>query len=194
MWQLTHTQPKSSAPGHPHRPAVVLRPHRGRQAVLDAVGPADRLVLVGEALDGDDRAEDLVLAHLVVLLQAADDGRLPEVAALALPRAAGQHVGVVGQPAEHAADALELVGVVQRAVEDVVVVRRAGLGVAGLLGQRLGEVVGDPRPDEHAGGGGAVLPGVEVAGDRDVLGGVGEVGVVEDDRPAPCRRARGACA
>src|SRR6185437_14244431 len=33
-------------PGHPHRAPVVLGPHRGGQAVLDAVGPAHRLVLV----------------------------------------------------------------------------------------------------------------------------------------------------
>src|SRR5919112_406170 len=50
--------------GHPHRPAVVLGPDAGGQAVLDAVGPAQRLALVGEALDGDDRAED----HLLDLL------------------------------------------------------------------------------------------------------------------------------
>ena len=39
----------------------------------------------------------------------------------------------------------------------------------------------DARAGEHAGGGGAVLAGVEVAGDRDVLGRQLEVGVVEHD-------------
>ena len=57
--------------------------------------------------------------RLVVLMQAADHGGLPEVAALALPRAAGQYARVIGQPAEDPADPLELVGVVQRAVQDV---------------------------------------------------------------------------
>src|SRR5919199_3619581 len=32
--------------GHPHGPAVVTGPHRGGETVLDAVGPAHRLVLV----------------------------------------------------------------------------------------------------------------------------------------------------
>src|SRR3954464_2224543 len=41
-------------PGHAHRAAVVAGPDRGGQAVPYAVGPADRLVLVGEPLDGDD--------------------------------------------------------------------------------------------------------------------------------------------
>src|SRR5580698_3386030 len=33
---------------HPHRAAVVLGPYARGEAVLDAVGPPDRLVLVGE--------------------------------------------------------------------------------------------------------------------------------------------------
>src|SRR3954463_8746717 len=51
--------------GHPHRASVVLRPHARRQSVVHSVGPAERLVLVAETLHGDDRAEDLVLHHLV---------------------------------------------------------------------------------------------------------------------------------
>src|SRR3712207_8608381 len=45
-----------------------------------AVRPGDRLLLVGELLDGDDRAEDLVLHHLVVLAEVRDDRRLDEEA------------------------------------------------------------------------------------------------------------------
>src|SRR5262245_57525851 len=41
---------------HPHRPAMVACPHRGCEAVLHAIRPPDRLLLVGEALHGDDRA------------------------------------------------------------------------------------------------------------------------------------------
>src|SRR6478735_11763900 len=52
---------------HPHRPTEVLGPHRRREAVVDAVGPPERLLLVGEPLDRDDGAEDLVLDRLVVL-------------------------------------------------------------------------------------------------------------------------------
>src|SRR5271155_5569421 len=51
--------------GHPHGAPVVLGPDAGGEPVLDAVCPANGLVLVGEALDGNDRAEDLVLDHLV---------------------------------------------------------------------------------------------------------------------------------
>src|SRR5689334_7288917 len=69
---------------HPHRAAVVLGPHRGGEAVLDAVGPGERLGLVGELLDGDDRAEDLGLDLLVVLLEAREHRGLVEVAGLTL--------------------------------------------------------------------------------------------------------------
>ena len=51
----------------------------------------------------------------------------------------------------------------------------------GLLGQRGDEVVVDAGAGEHAGRGGAVLAGVEVAGDGDALGGGFDVGVVEHD-------------
>src|SRR4051812_4019420 len=81
--------------GHPHSAAVVLRPDARGQPVLDAVGPADRLVLVGEPLHGDDRAEDLVLDHLVVLLQPRDDGGGVQVAPLPYPVAAGNDLGVL---------------------------------------------------------------------------------------------------
>src|SRR6185437_13330145 len=54
----------------------VARPDRRREPVARAVGPCDRLLLVGEALHGDHRAEDLALDHLVVLLEPRDDRRL----------------------------------------------------------------------------------------------------------------------
>ena len=60
MWVLIHTQPKSRA-ADTRRRADVLGPHRRRQAVVHAVGPAEGLLLIGEALYGDDRAEDLLL-------------------------------------------------------------------------------------------------------------------------------------
>ena len=88
---------------------------------------------------------------------------------------------MVGRALDEAADVRELVGVVERAVEHLAVVGRPGLRVARLLGERGDEVVVDARARQHAGRGRAVLPGVEVAGDRDVLGGEREVGVVEDD-------------
>src|SRR5215472_5910516 len=58
-------RPEVELPGHPHRPAVILRPHAGGQPVLDPVRPAQRLLLSRETLHGDHRAEDLLLDHLV---------------------------------------------------------------------------------------------------------------------------------
>src|SRR5438876_188981 len=101
--------------GHPHRAAVVLRPDARGQPVLDAVGPADRLVLVGEPLHGDDRAEDLVLDHLVVLLQVRHHGGLEQVAALPHSVAAAHDLGVVRHALQEALDPGQLVRVVQRA-------------------------------------------------------------------------------
>jgi hypothetical protein len=39
---------------------VVAGPDAGGEAILDAVGPGESLLLVVEALDGDDRAGDLL--------------------------------------------------------------------------------------------------------------------------------------
>ena len=57
-----------------------LGPDRGGEAVLDVVRPGDRLVVVGEPLHGDDRAEDLLLDDLRALLGAGDDRGLDEEA------------------------------------------------------------------------------------------------------------------
>ncbi len=80
MWSLIQTQPNCERVGDAHRAADVAGPDRGGEAVAGAVGPLDRLRLVGERLHGDHRAEDLLLDHLVALLEAGDDGRLEEVA------------------------------------------------------------------------------------------------------------------
>src|SRR5215212_10517287 len=89
---------------HPQRAAMVLGPHARRERERDAVGPADRLVLVAERLHGDHRAEDLVLDQLVVLAQAIDDRRLVEVPALALALPAGHDGRVVWRALDEAAD------------------------------------------------------------------------------------------
>jgi hypothetical protein len=75
----------------------------------------------------------------------------------------------------------ELFGVVQGSVKDILVLGGSGLRVLRLLGYRGDEVVVDARPGEHAGGGGAVLPGVEVAADSNSLCRCLQIGVVEDD-------------
>src|SRR6185295_3248524 len=64
--------------GDSHRAADVTRPHRGRQPVAGPVRPLDCLRLVRERLHRDHRAEDLVLDHLVPLLEAGDHRRLEE--------------------------------------------------------------------------------------------------------------------
>ena len=96
MWQLIQTQPKSS-----RRDIRIARPWSSVHT-LDArpystpFAQLERLVLVVELLHGDDRAEDLVLDHLVVLPQPVDDGRLEEVPAVALALAAGDDLAWSG--------------------------------------------------------------------------------------------------
>jgi tetratricopeptide (TPR) repeat protein len=169
------------AAGHPHRATVVLGPDAGGQTVLDAVRPANRLVLVGEPLHGDDRAEDLVLDHLVVLLEAGHDGRLEEETAVALPVPAGLDGGVRRDPVQETGHAGQLVRVVQRAVVGILDIQAAGDRAAGLLRQRRGQVGRYAGTGNHPGRRGAVLAGVEIAGARDAFGRRGYVGVIEDD-------------
>ena len=73
----------------------------------------------------------------------------------------------------------QLVGVVDRAEQHVLVVGHAGLDALGLLGERGDEVVVHAGRGDDSGRRGAVLAGVEVAGDGDALGRGGDVGVVE---------------
>ena len=61
-------------------------------------------------LDRDHRAEDLVLDHLVGLLEAGDHGRLEEVAGQVGGDAAGDDLGVAGLALEEALDPLALAG------------------------------------------------------------------------------------
>jgi hypothetical protein len=71
-----------------------------------------------------------------------------EVALLADPGAAGGHRGVFGQPLDEAGHLGELVGVVQRS-ERHVLVRQAGPGGLGPLGERGHEVLGHRVGDQH---------------------------------------------
>ena len=102
--------------GHPHGAPVVARPDRRRQAVWHVVGPPDGLVLVAEPLNGDDRAEDLVLHDVVALIQPGHDGGLEEEAERSPPAAAARvHGRVSGSLSMKPVDPTELTGVVQRA-------------------------------------------------------------------------------
>jgi hypothetical protein len=131
----------------------------------------------------DHRAEDLRADELVAGAQAVDDRGRVEVPRPGGAAPAGDDRRVRGRALHQPGDVRELGGVVDRRDEQVVrAVLVAGQAHArGLLGQRRHEVAGDGLVDEHAGGGRAVLPGVEVAGDGDALGRGGEVGVGEHD-------------
>src|SRR3954449_12360350 len=63
------------------RPFDVARPDRRRESVRHAVRPADRLVVVAEALHGHDRAEYFLLDDLGILADVGDDRRIVEEAA-----------------------------------------------------------------------------------------------------------------
>ena len=67
MWSLIQTVPNCEPARRVQRAADVAGEDRGREPVRDVVRPRDRLVVVGEALHGDDRAEDLALDDLVGL-------------------------------------------------------------------------------------------------------------------------------
>src|SRR5262249_46489514 len=86
------------------RPADVARPDRSGQAVIDAVRPGERLVVVGEALDGHDRLEDLTLDDLVLLADIRNHRRLDEEATVAVRHAPSEHVRALRavEEAEHA--------------------------------------------------------------------------------------------
>src|SRR5690606_9520640 len=106
---------------HAHRATVILCPDRGRQAVPHSVRPSHGFLLAGDALYGDDRAEDRHLHDLVVMLYSGDDGPSVEETSGTRSRAAGLHPGVVGKPINEAGDPGQLVGIVQRTVEHVLV-------------------------------------------------------------------------
>src|SRR3954452_4385064 len=92
----------------PQRAAHVPFPYGRRKSVSGSVGPLYGLRLVVERLNGDDRTEDLVLDHLVVLLEPRDYRRVEEEPGQVGLRAAGDDLGPVRLPLEEALDALAL--------------------------------------------------------------------------------------
>src|SRR5947199_9896287 len=94
--------------GDAQRTPDVAGPHRGSEAVAGRVGPGDRLLLVGEALHGYHRTEDLTLDHLVVLLQARDYRGLQKEAGPVGLAAPGHDLGALRAALEEALDALAL--------------------------------------------------------------------------------------
>ena len=142
----------------------------------------DRLLLVAEALDGDDRAEDLVLDDLRLLVRAGDDGRGVVGAGAVRSLATDHDLRAVARPIDHALDLVGLGLRDERAHLDVVALGRvAPLDGPDLVGERGDELVVDRRAGDDARGRGAVLAGVPVAGGAQRLGREVHVGVVEDD-------------
>ena len=137
-------------------------------------------VLVGERLHGDHRAEDLVLDHLVVLLQPGDDGRLEEEAGqvgLAPPVTTSACSGLALEEALHPLALARGVERAERRVGDIVSPRTSPWPRR----EAVDDVVVDAWRREHAGRGRAVLAGVVVAGAGDRLQRGLQVDVVEDD-------------
>ena len=193
MWSLIHTQPKRSAfDTRSARPTSRVQTEEARPYGVP-LAHAIASLLVGERLDGDDRAEDLALDHLVVLLagrrRRSARGRSPGRSG---SLAAGDDLGVLGRALEEALDALALARGVERAERRVRVERVADL-VARAPGRRgpASDVVVDLRAGEHARRRRAVLAGVVVAGAGDRLAARPPGRRRRRRPPAPCRRARG---
>jgi hypothetical protein len=128
MWVLIHTQPKSSRLDiRIARPWSLVQTLEARP-YCTPLAQAQRLGLVGELLHRDDRAEDLVLDLLVVLLQPGEDGRLVEVAASPCRVPPVSSVAWSGSRSTMPDTRSSWFCVVERAVEDVLVVGQPGLG------------------------------------------------------------------
>ena len=160
---------------------MVGRPDGRGQGVVHAVGQGQGLVVGGELLNGQDRPEDLLLHECVVLLEPRDDSGRVVVPALANAVTTGQQVGVCGPLLNDLLHGGEVTGVVQGAVERLLLRNRTGPQGLDVTHQRIGELLGHRGLDQHAGGGGAVLPGVERPCGGDALGSRLDVGIGEDD-------------
>src|SRR5690606_38777037 len=168
----------------PSRPVHVPAPGGGGEPVGGVVGQREALVVAVERQDHQDRAEDLRLHDLAVLGCVGDESG-PIVRALlqfAQGRlATGHHARVGARPVDESGHPLAL-GVRDQRAE----VGAGGEGIAEPYrlhqrGRPFDELLVEGALHVGAGGGGAVLAGVdEGPGDRAVDGGV-EVGVVEDD-------------
>ena len=116
----------------------------GHEAELGVVGGGDRRVLVVEADHGRDRAEDLLLEQPGVGRDAREHRRVEEVARAVALAAADEHLGALARGVvDQLGDLVALRGVDQRADLDVVLGAAPDLHRAQLLGQLLGELVGD---------------------------------------------------
>ena len=114
-------------------------------------------------------------------MQVGNDRRRNEVARVAHPLAPRGELRVTGLATEDPSDAFELVHVVDRTEERVLVIGKTNDGVPRLLGQRVDEVAVRLGSDQYARRRGAVLTGIEESADGDTFGGGGDIDVVKDD-------------
>ncbi|CAB4346239.1 unannotated protein [freshwater metagenome] len=130
---------------------MVARPDARSEPVLDAVCPSQRFRFIAELLDGDNRTEDLVLDHLVVLLEVCNNGRLePEAAAILRCLAAGSDAGVRRCAFDEATDAIKLRLADYRTHVGVVVERIAVDGSLRCLGECVNEIAVEAGGGNHA--------------------------------------------
>ena len=182
---LTQMVPARTArPTRSARAAELVTDLRG-EPVLGRVGEPDRLLLVGEGLQGEHRAEDLALDDLGVVGRRLDQRRLVPEARRGVVRAAAADDPVArgARALDEALDAREVVGVDERRDRRRGVARVAEHVRVRVAAEALQERLADRLLDEQPRAGEADLAGVVVLA-RGLLGGRVEVGVGEHDQRA----------
>ena len=177
-----HPQPGRDALGL----AGVLGPDRAGQAVLAVVGDPDGLVLAGERLDRQHRAEGLVLGDRHVAAAAVEDGG-QVVEAVGVRRVVGrlapapQHRALGQAGGDVRRDLVAVPGADEGAGLGLLVERPAEPDQLRPLDEGVDERVVDRLLDDQARAGGADLAGVQEDRGEGVVEGDVDVGVREDD-------------
>ena len=136
----------------------IAGPHAGGQPVLDVVGDPVGLVLGGELEHPHHRTEDLLLSDRHLVAHPREDGRLVEVAAVAVAGASEDELGALVAPdRDIALDALELLGRHDRAHLRVGIEPAGDAHPARALDDRLHDLVIDRLVHEDARAAGADL-------------------------------------
>lgn len=165
----------------------IRREHSRAKTVRGIVGARERLTLIGEGGDGNERPKHLLAVDAHVVLDVGEDGGGDEEALAAgdvlLRLTASNQLGALGLAAlDVGQDAVVLRLRDLGALEGFVVEGVADLaGVGDFLLEEVDEFVVDGVVDEDARGGGADLALVVHDADVGPFGGLDEVGVVEDE-------------
>lgn len=160
----------------------VLGVDGGGKTVVGVVAELDNLLLGRELGDGANRAEDLLPHDLHVGANVGEDGRLDEVALVAVALATGLDSSALlltGLDVAHDAVILKLADL--RALESLVVEGVADLVGLGALLEGLNKLVIDALLNVDTGTGAAGLAVVEVDTEVDPVNGLLDIGVVEDN-------------